>query len=68
MGEGLYQEDFVYCLWPLGFVPGLQVLLQLVALKEDFALEDFSLEGFSVNVPFPLLGQLFLLDQLFWLL
>ena len=61
--EGLYQEGVVYCLWELGFVPDLQVLLSLVAL-----MEDFSLEGFSVKVPFPLLGQLLLLDQLFWLM
>ena len=63
MVEGLHHESVVYCLWVLGFVPGLQVLLLLVAL-----IEDFVLEGFSVKVPFPLLGQLLLLDQLFWLL
>ena len=45
----------------LEFVPGLQVLLPLVALMGDFALESF-----SVKVPFPLLGQLLFLDQLFW--
>ena len=54
-------------------MPGLQVLLPLMALMEDLALEDsvfegFAFEGFSEKVLCPLFGQLLLLDQLFWIL
>ena len=45
--EGFCQEGFVCCLEVFGFVSGLQVLLQLVVLMEEFALDGFSLEGFS---------------------
>ena len=38
----LYQEGFVDC-EELVIVPGLQVLLPLVVLMENFALEGFSL-------------------------
>ena len=51
--EGLCLEGFVYCLEALGFASDLWVLLPLVALMEDFALEGFSVRGL-----FPLLGQL----------
>ena len=64
--EGLCLEE------GLDPVPDLQVLLPLAVLMEDLALKDsilegFVLEGFSEFL-FLLLGQLFLLDQLLWIL
>ena len=54
-------------------MPGLQVLVPLMALMEDLALdgsvlEGFALEGFPEKVLFLLLGQVLLLDKLFWIL
>ena len=60
--EDLYQEGFVDC-EDLVVLPGLQVLLPLVVLMEDFALV-----GFSEKYLFLLCSQLLLHVQLFLLL
>ena len=59
MVKDLYPEGFVDY-GGLNPVAGLQVLLPLAVLMEDFALEGFVLEGFTEKVPLPYFGLFFL--------
>ena len=67
----LYLEGFVDQKG-LDPVPGLHILLLLLVLMKDLALEDSVLEGFAFKgfseILFLLLDQLLLLDEIFWIL